>query len=385
MEKEKELLKTNRAWIEIDFDNLKHNIKVIKEVIPSHTKIMAVVKANAYGHGIIEISKALSKMGIHDFAVATIKEGITLRKNGIKDNILILGSTSVEVLPLVIKYNLIQTIVDYNYANLVSKLKLKKKLKCHLKINTGMNRLGEDPKNISKIIAMYQNPQLEVQGIFTHLCVSDSSKVADIKFTNEQINRFDFLIASLKKNNINPGKTHVQASYGIVNYPHLEYDYVRPGIIMYGIHSSKDVFVKIKMDLLPVLSLKTRITSLKKISKDEYVSYGRTYKSTKETLIASAGIGYADGLPRSLSNKNLVVKINNSYGIIIGRICMDQILIDVSNIPDVQVGDIVEIIGDDENLQLTDIVYEIDTLTNEFLSRLGSRLEIVVKKQMKSI
>lgn len=369
---EKEILK-DRAWIEINLGNLEHNVNEINKVIPSKTKIIAVVKANAYGHGIISISKKLESIGIQDFAVATLEEAITLRKNNIKGNILILGYTNIENLQYIIDYDLIQTVIDGDYAEKLLQLSFDKKIKVHLKVNTGMNRIGINYKNINIIKKLYFNSNLEVLGIFSHLCVADSNMKKDIEFTQLQISRFNDLIAILKKSMIDIGKVHLQSSYGIINYPELEFDYVRPGIIMYGINSRDNLDTKIKLDIKPVLSLKARVTSVKEIDINDSVSYGRIYIASKKEKIASVSIGYADGFPRNLSCKGLKVLINNKYAEIIGRICMDQLIIKVDDI-DIKQGDIVTLIGTDNNVSAEKIAFYSNTITNELLSRLGERL-----------
>ena len=189
---EKEILK-DRAWIEINLNNLENNINEIKKAIPSKTKIMAVVKANAYGHGMISISKKLETIGIQDFAVATLQEAITLRQNDIKGNILILGYTSLENLHYVIDYDLIQTVVDEEYAQKILNLSFKSKLKVHLKINTGMNRIGINYENIDFIKELYLSSNIDVLGIFSHLSVSDSNDMEDVEFTRKQISKFNNL------------------------------------------------------------------------------------------------------------------------------------------------------------------------------------------------
>lgn len=373
---EKEMLK-DRAWIEINLNNLENNINEIKKVIPSKTKIMAVVKANAYGHGIISISKKLEQIGIQDFAVATLQEAITLRQNNIRGNILILGFTSIENIHYVIDYDLIQTIVDVEYAQKLLHLSFKSKIKVHLKINTGMNRIGINYKNIDFIKQLYLSNNIDVLGIFSHLSVSDSNDKEDVEFTRKQISRFNNLIAILKNNMINVGKVHLQSSYGILNYTKLELDYVRPGIIMYGINSEKNMNTTVKLNLKPVLSLKAKITDVKEISENEIVSYGRKYITTKKERIASVSIGYADGYPRNLSCKGTKVLINNHYAEIIGRICMDQLIIKVDDI-NVKQGDIVTLIGEDEQVSAETIADYSATITNELLSRLGDRLNRIV-------
>lgn len=375
---EKEMLQ-DRAWLEINLNNLENNINEIRKTIPSKTKIMAVVKANAYGHGIIDISKKLEQIGIQDFAVATLQEAITLRQNRIKGNILILGFTSIENLHYVIDYDLIQTIVDEEYAKKILNLPYDKKIKVHIKVNTGMNRIGINYKNINIIKELYLSNKINVLGIFSHLSVSDSNDQEDIDFTKMQISRFNDLIKKLKTDMIDVGKTHLQSSYGILNYPELEYDYVRPGIIMYGIHSEKNMTTKVKLNIKPVLSLKAKITDVKEINENDSVSYGRKYIALQREKIASVSIGYADGYPRNLSCKNVSVLINNHYAQIIGRICMDQLIIKINNL-DVKQGDIVTLIGESEKISAETIANCSDTITNELLSRLGERLSRIINE-----
>lgn len=372
---EEKVLKYNRAWVEIDLGNLSHNINEIKKVIPSKSKIMAVVKANAYGHGLVEVSKKLSSIGITDFAVATVSEGVILRKNGIKGNILILGYTDFKDIKYIIKYNLTQTIVDYNYAYELSKMNLKDKINVHIKINTGMNRIGENYKNIDIVKRIYKFDNFNIQGTFSHFSVCDSLSNEDVEFTNNQISNFYSVIDELKKSGYNPGKIHIQSSYSILNYPELNCDYVRPGLIMYGIDSEKNKSVKIKLDLKPVLTLKAKVTSIKVVNEFETVGYGRTFKSNIPTKIASVSIGYADGYPRCLSNSGVKVFINGKYANVIGRICMDQLMIDISHIKDIKIGDTVTLIGNEKLIRAEEIAHKSNTITNELLSRLGNRLE----------
>lgn len=370
-------LKQNRAWIEVNLDNLEYNINQIKNAISKQTEIMAVVKANAYGHGMIEVSKKLNEIGIQNFAVATLEEGINLRKEGIKGNILILGYTDFKNINYVIEYNLIQTIVDYDYAKKISEMDLKEKLKVHIKINTGMNRVGENYQNIEHLKSIYEIENIDILGTYSHLCVSDSLEKNDIEFTNKQISNFFEIINKIQTLGYNTGKIHIQASYGILNYPDLQCDYVRPGIIMYGVYSTYNEKTITNINFKPVLSLKARVTSVKEINQGNAVSYGRTFVANKNMKIASVSIGYADGYPRNLSNKNIKVLVNGEYAVIIGRICMDQMIIDVSNIKEVKQGDIVTLIGEEEPIKVENVSYNSNTITNELLSRLGRRLPII--------
>ena len=365
-----------RSWIEINTKNLEYNINQIKTIIPKTTQIMAVVKANAYGHDSIIISKKLQEIGINDFAVATLPEAIKLRENNITGNILILGYTEPEELQKVIDSNIMQTIVDNDYAKSVLKANLQGKLKCHVKINTGMNRIGEFYDDFAALSEIYQNPALQIEGTFTHLCVSDSDKIEDINFTKEQINRFDKAIEFIKKQGLNPGKLHTQASYGTINYTNCKYDYVRMGILMYGINASYDCYNKYNVDFKPVMAVKSKVTSIKYINPEETVSYGRTFKADNKIKIASVGIGYADGVPRALSNR-LIVKINNKKYHQIGRICMDQLMIEINDENPIAIGDEVILIDPNESKDLTleDWAKLTNTITDEIICQFTTRLK----------
>ena len=365
-----------RSWIEINTKNLEYNINQIKQIIPKTTQIMAVVKANAYGHHSIIISKKLQEIGINDFAVATLPEAITLRENNITGNILILGYTEPEELQKVIDNKIMQTIVDNDYAKSVLKANLQGKLKCHVKINTGMNRIGEFYDDFAALSEIYQNPALQIEGTFTHLCVSDSDKIEDINFTKEQINRFDKAIEFIKNQGLNPGKLHTQASYGTINYTNCKYDYVRMGILMYGINASYDCFNKYNVDFKPVMAVKSKVTSIKYINPEETVSYGRTFKADNKIKIASVGIGYADGVPRALSNI-LIVKINNKKYHQIGRICMDQLMVEINDENPIAIGDEVILIDPNESKDLTleDWAKLTNTITDEIICQFTTRLK----------
>lgn len=365
-----------RSWIEINTKKLEYNINQIKQIIPKTTQIMAVVKANAYGHDSIIISKKLQEIGINDFAVATLPEAINLRENNITGNILILGYTEPEELQKVIDNNIMQTIVDNDYAKSVLKANLQGKLKCHVKINTGMNRIGEFYDDFVALSEIYQNPALQIEGTFTHLCVSDSDKIEDINFTKEQINRFDKAIEFIKNQGLNPGKLHTQASYGTINYTNCKYDYVRMGILMYGINASYDCYNKYNVDFKPVMTVKSKVTSIKYINPAETVSYGRTFKADNKIKIASVGIGYADGVPRALSNI-LIVKINNKKYHQIGRICMDQLMIEINDENPIAIGDEVILIDPNESKDLTleDWAKLTNTITDEIVCKFTTRLK----------
>lgn len=379
--KKKSTTAKDRAWIEIDLDRVDHNVKEIKRIIPRTCTFVAVVKANAYGHGDVEIARELNRIGIFTFAVATISEGIRLRKHGVKGDILILGYTHPSEISPLNRYRLIQTVIDSSYAAMLDRLG--KRIRVHIKIDTGMHRLGESYDNIANIKSIYQCKNLAIEGIYTHLATSDRLHVADIDFTYQQIERFQQTITKLKRLGYKTGKIHMQGSYGVLNYPELECDYARIGIALYGVYSSAQDDTKVSVDLRSVLSIRARITTVQQITAGETVGYGRHYIAKHATKIATVAIGYADGLPRSLSCGKGDVLVHGHRAPIIGKVCMDQMTIDVTYIADVKQGDIVTIIGQDgaDVIRAEDVAVNAETITNELLSRLGNRLQRVYSQR----
>ena len=364
-----------RAWIELDKRNLYNNISVLSGLMPKGCSMMPAVKANAYGHGAVLIAKALNEVGIRAFCVASAKEGIELRKNGILGDILILGYTHPSDFPFLKKYHLMQTVVDYPYAKSLDAFG--EKLKVHIKIDTGMHRLGERAEHIDEIYNMFHLEHLQIDGIFTHLCAADTATEPARDFTLKQASAFYYLLTQLEKRGIVCPKIHLQSSDGLINYPDLHGDYVRAGIAIYGLLSSRHDVEKCPVSLLPVLSVKARIAAIKDLYKGETAGYGLCYVADQNRKIAVLSIGYADGLPRALSGGMGKVLINGHAAPVIGNICMDQTLVDITDIPDVKQGDIAVIIGTSGNLEISayDIAESTGTITNEVLSRLGTRLE----------
>ncbi len=372
---------TSRAWIELDMTALADNVSYLRSKLAPTSCLMPAVKANAYGHGDIPIAKALNRLGIKHFCVACADEGVKLRQNGIKGEILILGYTHPDSFSLLSKYRLTQTVVDYEYAGQLNNFG--KKLHVHIGIDTGMHRLGIRSENTDKIFDIFEMSNLKIDGILTHLSVSDSISPKEKAFTTLQATRFQEILSHIRRNGYDLPKTHLLASYGLLNYPELGGDYVRVGIALYGILSTKEDTCKYADMLTPVLSIKARVASIRTLHKEESAGYGMAFTAARETKIATLAIGYADGLPRSLSNGVGSVLINGRRAKIIGRICMDQMSVDVTDIPSVKSGDIATIIGTsgNETIRVTDIAEETHTITNEVLSRLGTRLERVVSHE----
>lgn len=365
----------SRAWIELDRDALRHNVEVLRKLLPDGCELMPAVKANAYGHGAVLISRELSQFGVKAFCVATIQEGIELRENGIAGEILILGYTYPTQIPLLVQYDLMQTVVDLPYAEILDRCG--QKVKVHIAVDTGMRRLGEPCENFENICRMFHLHHLKIEGIYTHLCTDDTELTEDIAFTMKQGRAFDNVVSQLVERGFGFPKKHLLASYGLINYPELGGDYARVGIALYGVLSTRTDLERSALSLRPVLSVKARVTTLKALRKGEAAGYGLQFVADRETRIAVLAIGYADGIPRSLSCGVGNVLIHGCKAPIVGRICMDQMLVNVSDIPDVKAGDVVIIIGQFEDAKITacDLAEQTGTIANEILSRLGERLE----------
>lgn len=367
-----------RAWAEVSLAALRNNVEEIRALIPDSCEIMAVVKANAYGCGSAVTGAELARTGIEAFAVAALKEGVALRKQGIQGEILILGYTDPADFALIHRYHLTQTVVDCAYGRQLNAFG--KQIKVHVKIDTGMHRLGEDYRNVKELKKLWACKHLAITGTYTHLCVADSRKEEDVAFTKLQIARFYAVVKRLQEAGCDCGRLHIQSSYGILNYPELECDYVRPGIILYGAMSTKGEKTCVQPRLQPVLSIRARVAEIRTLEKGQAVSYGRTYEAQRNMKTAVLSIGYADGIPRALSGTGSYVLIHGKKAEIIGRICMDQMVVDVTEIPEIKRGDIATIVGKDgrEQIAFADLAVETGTITNELMSRLGSRLEYVV-------
>lgn len=369
----------DRAYLEIDLKNLEHNVKVLKNAMPPHCELMAVAKAECYGHGMYGTTVYLNQIGVSAFAVATIDEGIRLRKYGISGEILILGYTSPMRAKELCKYKLTQTLIDYEYSLLLDEQGYK--VTAHIKVDTGMHRLGFDADDTKEIVTAFSLENIEITGIFTHLCSADSRAEEDVDFTHKQIGEFYSSLDNLRKGGVRIPKVHIQSSYGLLNYPEIKSDYVRAGIALYGVLSSPNDETKLKLDLRPVLSLKARVVLLRKIRKGETVGYSRAFTASRDSLIAILPIGYADGFPRNLSCGKSIVLICGQKAPIIGKICMDQLAVDVTDISNIKIGSIATLIGKDENDEIAapTVAESSESITNELLSRMGRRLNIIYK------
>ncbi len=330
------------VWLEINLDAIAHNVRTIKEIVGRNTQIIAVVKANAYGHGAVEVSQVALENGVAILAVGVVEEGIILRKAGIKAPILICGLTLEDQLEPLLSYNLTPTICDLQILEALSKVAGEngKTVGIHIKIDTGMGRLGvSPPKTLNFVKKISKMRNIKIEGIFTHLAATNEK---DGIYTKMQFDEYKKALLELEKEGINIPLKHIANSAAILNSSSMYLDAVRPGIILYGLFPSPKS--ERTVELKPATEFKTKIIFLKKVSPGKSIGYGRTYITTKPTKVATLPVGYADGYSRLLSNKGEVL-VRGERAPIIGRICMDLCMIDVTHIPQVQIGDEVVLWG----------------------------------------
>lgn len=372
------MMKNDRAWSEVNLNALHHNVAELQRAMKNGCELMAVVKCEAYGHGGELIADALQDSGVTAFAVATVDEGICLRQHYINGDILILGYTAVERAREISRYDLMQTIVDYEYAQRLNATGIR--VKTHIKLDSGMHRLGLPVDEIEQIADVFSMTNLDICGIYTHLCRSDGRDEESVAFTKKQISDFYGAIDTLKAQGFQMPKVHIQSSYGLLNYPDLACDYARIGIALYGILSQPDENTVLKLNLQPVLSLKSRIALIRKVKKGEAVGYDGSFIAQRDTTLAVLPIGYGDGYPRSLSNGIGMVEIRQTPAPVVGRICMDQMTVDITDIPDAQTGDIAVLLSAETQsiLSAPNVAEKAGTISNELLSRLGTRLKTVI-------
>ena len=369
----------HRTWAEIDLSALKHNFNLIKSK-SENALIMSVVKANAYGHSVEDIAPALEKAGTDWFAVSNIDEAVQLRKIGIKKPVLILGYTPVEMAEKLCFYNISQCVYSKEYASLLSENAKQSKvnIKIHLKLDTGMSRLGFDCRDdmlsgINEAVFSATLDNLICEGVFTHFAESDREIALDDGFTELQYQRFLKATDYLKKNGVKPQICHASNSAALISDKDKHLNLVRPGIILYGLTPSSAS--QFNLDFKPVMTLKSVISMVKTIKKGAEVSYGRTFKAEKEMKIATVAAGYADGYPRALSNNGYVL-INGKKANILGRVCMDQMLVDVTDIENAKMGDEVLLFGKDLSVDI--LAEKTNTINYEIVCGISPRVPRVI-------
>ncbi len=364
---------TRPVWAEINLDNLAHNIKEVRKHTKEDALVTAVVKANGYGHGSVEISRTFLDNGADRLAVAILTEAIELRKGNITEPILILGYTPPAQYGKVLEYTLIQAIYNYEEAKLLSNkaVELNKKATIHIKLDSGMGRIGFLPtkESIEDILKISELPNIYIEGIFTHFAKADE---IDKSHARGQFEKYINMVKALEDKGLSIPIKHVSNSASIIDLPEYNLNMVRAGIMIYGFYPSDEVKKVIK--LKPAMTLKARISHLKVVPQGTGISYGQIFVTDKESKIATIPIGYADGFTRMLTGK-AEVYINGKRAKIVGKICMDQCMIDVTHIEDVKLGDEVVIFGSNpEHPHADEVAAKIGTINYEIVCMVGRRV-----------
>lgn len=372
-----------RVYATIDLDTISENIKAAKDTLKNGTKIMAIIKADGYGHGAVPIARELNDL-VDAYGVAIVEEGIELRNSGIDKPILILGYTAVEQLNEVIAYDITQTVFQFEIVKQMDEEAKRqgKVAKVHIKIDTGMGRIGYQPcrESIDEIIKISKLEHIDIEGIFTHFACAD---MKDKTSADEQLATFVRFTTELSEAGVNIRLKHASNSAGIVDMNYANLDMVRCGITTYGLYPSEEVN-KYNLAIKPAMELKTHISYVKELEAGHGIGYGSTFVTDKLMRIATIPVGYGDGYSRALSNRGRVL-IHGKSAPIVGRVCMDQFMIDVSEIPEVAQGDVVTLIGRDGSEEIT--VEEIGCLSYSFnyevVCNVGKRIPRIYYKNGK--
>lgn len=353
----------------INLKAIDFNIKNIKKKIGENTKLMPVIKATAYGTGDVGLKDTLLSNNIDIVAVALVEEGVNLRKHGFNMPIVILNQPLQEEIPYIVKYNLTPGIAVLDFAKKLNDVSKENGIvtNIHIEIDTGMGRVGIQPNEaISFVKELKKLDNINAQGIYTHFSSSDESE----EYTKFQINNFKSVLNELKNNNIEFKYIHNCNSAGIICYPEAHYNLVRPGISLYGYYPDENM--KDKIELKPSATLKSKVSFIKTVKEGTAISYNRKFITNRESTIATVPIGYADGIRRTLTNKGKVY-INGDFAPIVGTVCMDSFMIDVTRIPNTKIGDEV-IIFDNEHITLEDLAKYCNTINYEILSCISNRI-----------
>ena len=359
-----------RTWAEIDLDALAHNYRALRSNLEPGCKFVGVVKANAYGHGAVPVAKKLEELGAEYLAVACLDEAVELRQAGITAPILILGGTTGQFAGELLRYDITQTVFDLTTAKEYSAAAQKagKSLKVHIKADTGMGRLGfVGADRVAEIKEVCALPGLEAEGLFTHFADADGSE----EYTMAQFTSFLDLRDALEREGVTFKINHCAASAAMLHYPCTHLDMVRPGIALYGHYPDEDAVGLDGPGLIPVMTLKTRVAAVRTLPAGSCISYGRTHVLSRESRLAVLPIGYADGLHRGLSGR-MEVAFDGQPAPIVGRICMDLCMADVTDLPQVQPGDVAEVFG--KNLRVEDKSDTLGTISYECLTSVSRRV-----------
>jgi alanine racemase len=370
-----DIRKIRPAYAEINLDNLAHNIKEVRRLAGKESQVMAVIKADGYGHGATKIAQTLLDNGADRLAVAVLDEAIELRQAGFKVPVFVLGYTQPERAEEVVKYDLEQSVYSFEAAEALSKAATaqNKTVLVHIKIDTGMGRIGLQANSEAAAIirSIHALPNLDIKGIFTHFAVADE---VDKTYTQMQFEKFKWICDELERQGISIDIKHCGNSATIIDLPDMHLNLVRAGIMLYGLAPSEDVMLD-KLELKQVMSLKVRITHVKEIEAGQSVSYGRRFIADKKTKIASLPIGYADGYTRMLSGKAEAL-VKGQRVPVVGRICMDQCMIDISTVEGVEVGDEVVLFGQqgDGFISIDEVAAKLETINYEIVCMISRRI-----------
>ena len=379
-----------RTWAEVSLDNLTYNYNQLRSHVPASTRFLGVVKADAYGHGAVAVSRHLEELGAEFLAVSNLEEAEQLRNHGIHLPILLLGYTPALFAEYEADNGIRQEVNAIDYARqLNARLDgTGKRLKVHLKLDTGMSRLGffayDRPETIDELVEISKLPNLEIEGVFQHFCVADSHKPECQAFTQVQYGRFTAMLDEMAAHGIKPEIRHCCNSAATILHPEFAMDMVRPGIATYGF--APDACMEGDMDLRPLLSWRSTISQIKDFDEGITVSYGRLWTTPSKRRIAVVPIGYADGLSRRLTNHvDFLLRGKRVHQV--GRICMDMCMIDVTDIPDAQVGDTITILGRDgeELLRCEDMAAQLETITYEITCDINKRVPRIYRKDGKEV
>lgn len=363
-----------RVHADVNLDAIYKNIQETRKIVKPDTKIMVIIKADGYGHGAVPIAKVLDSI-VDAFGIAIIEEGIELRKNGITKPLLILGVTPAPLYDKLVEFDIMPAIFSYKSAELLAQeaKRQNKTAKIHIAVDTGMSRIGfpVNEGSVQEIKRIAQLDGIEIDGCFSHFATADE---LDKTFTLQQIKIFQSFVDKLEENGVHIPVKHLSNSAGIIEVPGAQYDMVRQGISTYGLYPSAEVD-RSRLPLCPAMEIKSYVTYVKTLEAGVGISYGQTFVTKERMRIATVPVGYADGYPRALSNQGYVL-IRGKRASILGRICMDQFMVDVTDIPDVTEGDIVTLVGRDKNECIT--VEELAAMSHsfnyEFICDIGKRV-----------
>lgn len=369
-----------RTWMEIDLDMVEHNYRTIRNHVPSTAGVCCTIKADAYGHGAVRIGKLLDELGGAFFAVSNAEEAIQLRRSGIEKPIMVLGYSPLEITELLAEYKISQCVHSYEYGRaLINDAKRKGvRLAIHIKIDTGMGRIGfpfrgfDEDARLDEIVELCKEDAFITEGIFTHFPISDDQKLGE-EFTRNQYDKFISVIERLEERGIAFPVKHCANSAGLVDYPEYSLDMVRAGVLFFGIIPSQEM-KNPNFDLKHTFAWKSVVSHIKSVRAGESIGYSRTYIADKDMTVATLPIGYADGFSRSNGAKGFKIYVKGIPCAIVGRVCMDQIMIDVSDVDELCVGDEITIFGNGSPVSVYDYSELHSTIPHEVMCNIGMRV-----------